>query len=136
VTGTETPTRALAEDLVTFLLTNEPPPGLFRHDVFGDFTLPHWRVQTQGLDELLALRRAGHPSLGDVPRWRFDPIPAGFVIEFEERWCDAAGEWYSREMIRADVVDGSIAELSVYCSGDWDEARLALHAREVILARP
>ena len=43
---------------------------------------------------------------------------------------------YSREMARADVVDGAISAVSVYCTGDWDEALQARHAREVALLRP
>jgi hypothetical protein len=39
-------------------------------------------------------------------------------------------------MMRAEVRDGSISELSVYCTGDWDEALVARHAREVNLIRP
>jgi hypothetical protein len=58
------------------------------------------------------------------------------VFEFEERWHDDTNAgWYSREMIRCDVVDGSVAELSVYCTGDWDEARQAEHAGAVRLLR-
>jgi hypothetical protein len=39
-------------------------------------------------------------------------------------------------MMRMDVVDGSIAELTVYCTGDWDEARQREHASTVSLIRP
>ena len=39
-------------------------------------------------------------------------------------------------MFRADVADGAISALSVYCTGDWDEATVARHGREVTLARP
>jgi hypothetical protein len=39
-------------------------------------------------------------------------------------------------MMRAEVRDGAIAELSVYCTGDWNEALVARHAREVRLIRP
>jgi len=38
-------------------------------------------------------------------------------------------------LIRADIADGSISELSVYCTGDWDSARVARHANEVALIR-
>jgi hypothetical protein len=58
---------------------------------------------------------------------RVDPTDRGFVIEFEERWEDQGQRWYAREMIRADVVGATIVELSVYCTGDWDERRQALH---------
>ena len=43
---------------------------------------------------------------------------------------------YAREMMRVEVADGAIAELTVYCTGDWDEARQAEHAAAVTLIRP
>ena len=39
-------------------------------------------------------------------------------------------------MMRAEVADGQIAELVVYCTGDWDQARQAEHAASVTLIRP
>ena len=39
-------------------------------------------------------------------------------------------------MIRADVVDNQIVDMSVYCTGDWDEARQRDHAAAVQLIRP
>jgi hypothetical protein len=58
-------------------------------------------------------------------------------FEFEERWTDANGEsWYAREMLRATVSDGRITEASIYCTGDWDQARQSEHAQEVTLLRP
>lgn len=132
---TETPAHPLAPLLVEFLETGEPPAGLFAPDVFCDFTLPHWRLQAQGIEDVVALRRQGHPGNGTVPRWRADTFPGGFVIEFEERWHQGGQSWYAREMARADVVDGAITVLSVYCTGDWDEARQRSHAEAVPLIR-
>ena len=122
--------------LVHWLETGHIPDGLFAPDVFCDFTLPTWRLQSHGVAGLVRLRRAGHPSPGRVTRSRTDPTPSGFVLEVEEEWDDAAGHWYCRELFRADVVDGAIAQLSVYCTGDWDEAQVARHAQEVALLRP
>jgi len=42
----------------------------------------------------------------------------------------------AREMIRAEVADGALAALTVYCTGDWDQARQAEHAAAVTLLRP
>jgi hypothetical protein len=39
-------------------------------------------------------------------------------------------------MLRATVRNERIAELSVYCTGDWDRAKQAEHARAVTLVRP
>lgn len=136
VTKRQAPPHPLAPLLVEFLESGEPPTGLFTGDVFCDFTLPHWRLQAQGLDEVVGLRRQGHPSSGTVPRWRADTFPGGFVIEFEERWHHDGQSWYAREMARADVVDGAISALSVYCTGDWDEARQRHHREHVSLIRP
>jgi hypothetical protein len=46
-----------------------------------------------------------------------------------------AGQWYARELLRADVGDDGIAELAVYCTGDWDRQRQDEHARSVQLVR-
>jgi len=54
----------------------------------------------------------------------------------EERWDHEGQRWYCREMIRADVVDDRIVELSVYYTGDWDEAKQREHAAAVSLIRP
>ncbi|MFF3598430.1 hypothetical protein [Kitasatospora indigofera] len=127
---------ALADLLVTFLETGSPPAGLFRPDVFCDLTVPQWRLQSEGLPGLVALRRAGHPAPGVVPRRRVDPTPAGFVIELEERWEQDGQTWYCRELMRADVEDGMIARISVYCTGDWDAEQQRRHGQEVVLLRP
>jgi hypothetical protein len=127
---------ALAEKFIEFLETNEAPDGLFAPDVFLDFTMPTWRLQASGRNDCVALRRAGHPGSGTVPRWRFDPTPTGFVLEFEEAW-DAHGEhWTAREMCRADISEDGITQFAVYCTGDWSAAQRADHAAAVTLIRP
>jgi hypothetical protein len=122
--------------MIRFLETGDVPEGLFRPDVFLDLSMPTWRIQTTGAEDLIAVRKEGHPGPGAVTRWRADPTPSGFVLEFEERWNGEGQQWYAREMIRADVTGGAIAGLSVYCTGDWDEARQAEHVAAVTLIRP
>jgi hypothetical protein len=128
--------RGLSEKLVAFLETGTVADGLFRPDVFLDLTMPTWRVQATGAEELIAERKQGHPAPGAVSRWRSDPTPTGFVFEFEERWEHEGQSWYSREMMRVEVTGGQIAELAVYCTGDWDQGRQAEHAAAVTLLRP
>lgn len=128
--------RAAAARLVEFLETGTPPAGLFASDAFVDFTLPRWRLQAQGADEAVALRRSSHPVPGRVSRWRCDPTPTGFVLELEEEWQEGGEQWYCRELFRADCAGTAISQLSVYCTGDWDTRRRAEHAREVRLLRP
>jgi len=123
--------RELASMLIAFLETGTPPEGLFTPDVFIDFTMPQWRLQAQGVEDAVGLRKRGHPGPGRVPRSRFDATATGFVLEVEEQW-DADGEsWYCRELFRADVSAGGICQLSVYCTGDWDRELVARHAATV-----
>ena len=126
----------LAKRFIVFLETDEAPTGLFADDVFCDFTLPKWRLQAQGRESVVVLRREGHPAKGRVPRWRCDPTPSGFVLEVEERWNEDGKEWYCRELFRAEIEGSSITELSVYCTGDWDAEREEEHRRAVKLLRP
>lgn len=127
---------ALAARFIAFLESGEADPGLFAADAFVDFTMPRWRLQAQGAEGAIQLRLAGHLRPGRVPRSRCDATARGFVLEVEEEWEDQGKAWYCRELFRADVAGTSITSLSVYCTGDWDAARRAQHAREVRLLRP
>jgi hypothetical protein len=125
----------LADGLVRFMESNEAPAGLFSDATSVDLTLPRWRIQAVGSEQVVATRRQSHPALGRVRPTRLEPTATGFVLEFEERWTDGGEDWYCREMLLADVTDGAISELHVYCTGDWDSARVAEHAAAVSLVR-
>lgn len=127
---------AMAMKFIAFLETGEAVEGLFTDDVFLDFTLPKWRIQAQGAKQVIGVRLQGHSTPGKVPRWRCDPTPTGFVLEVEERWTQDGKEWYCREFFRADTRGGSIADLSVYCTGDWEAEHEEEHRRQVKLLRP
>jgi hypothetical protein len=129
-------TDAAVAGLISFLETNQAPDGLFAADCFGDISMPHWRIQATTDRELVRIRLDDHANPGRVRVERVDRTEHGFVLQFEERWRAGGQEWYAREMIRADVVDGTIVELAVYCTGDWDEQKQREHARAVDLFRP
>jgi hypothetical protein len=134
--STATPVEELAGAFVTYLETGRAAPGLLAPEVFLDLTLPRWRVQARGREAALGVRRHSHPQPGRVPRSRFDPTATGFVLEVEETWADGGEQWYCRELVRADVGPDGITELAVYCTGDWDTARVTEHAAQVRLLRP
>jgi hypothetical protein len=127
---------ATVAKLIRFLETGSVPDGLFAPGVFADLSLPHWRIQAATAEEILAIRAEGHPRPGQVRVERVEQTGHGFTIEFEERWDNEGQRWYCREMIRADVAGDSIVELSIFCTGDWDEARQREHAEAVQLIRP
>lgn len=128
-------TQTAVANLIHFLETGVAPEGVFAPDVFTDLSLPQWRIQTATAEDLVAARAASHPDAGEVHVERVETTDQGFTIEFEERWDHDGQRWYCREMIRADVIDGAIVELSVYCTGDWDEATQRAHHEQVRLIR-
>lgn len=127
--------RDLAAKLITFLETGTAPEGLFTAEAFCDFTMPQWRLQAEGVERIVDLRKSGHPAPGRVPRSRFDLTATGFVLEVEEEWDQDGESWYCRELFRADVAEGAVSQLSVYCTGDWDQAQVARHRATVELLR-
>ena len=136
MTAAAVDTKVAVARLIEFLETGTAPEGLFAPDVFLDLSLPLWRMQTATADGAIAVRSNGHPFPGKVRVERIHQTESGFTIEFEERWEHEGQNWYCREMIRADVAGDTIVEMSVYCTGDWDEAKQREHASAVELIRP
>jgi len=138
VTTTDLPAvvRASVERFVAFLETGATD-GLFAPDVFADLTLPHWRVQTEGVEDLVAGKTSMHAPGGRTRVEKVMATESGYTMKIEERWEDGGEQWYCREAFLCDLDDrGQITELSVYCTGDWDTAAVARHAEAVTLMRP
>ena len=116
--------------------TFEAGEDLFSPDVFFDLNMPVWRFQLQGPENFGAqLRRISRgPVRIDV--LRTVPTISGFVTEHEEHQ-DVGGEDHSaRRLWLCEVRDGRIADVVGYCSGEWDAALRARHAREAPMLRP
>src|SRR5690242_2207379 len=97
--------RDVVDRFITFIESGTAPDDLFAPGVVLDLSVPTWRVQAQGHDDVVRVRVDNHPWPGKVVDHRVDTTPTGFVLEWAERW-DADGQsWYCREMLRADVVD-------------------------------
>jgi hypothetical protein len=126
----------LASRLVRWLEDGVRRDDLFVDALFTDLSLPQWRIQGTSAEDAYRIRESSHPFAGTVRVERLEPTDAGFLLQFEERWNADGQDWYCREMIYAAVSDGRITELSIYCTGDWDEALQRRHAAEVALARP
>ncbi len=126
-------------DFVTFLETSgrTVPDGLFGPGVFADLTFPTWRVQVEGGEALARARRRMHPQPGTVRLEKVVATASGWAVKLEERWEDGGRQWYCREGFIADLdEEGRITDFTLYCTGDWDEERVAEHARAVTLLRP
>jgi hypothetical protein len=126
----------LAQRFVTWLESGVRPDKMFADDVFADLTIPQWRLQAQGDNATFHLREDDHPFPGRVRVEALDRTSRGFLLQFEERWEAEGQHWYCRELIHCVVTDGLITELTIFCTGDWDEAVQNQHAARVRLLRP
>lgn len=104
-------------------------------DVFLDGHPPFWRFQLQGRDVFAAWLQGYSPDGSEVTVVRTTPTATGFVTEMTGRHEEDGEEKTDRKILLCDVRDGRIAQLTVYCSGDWDTELRARHAAETQLLR-
>jgi ketosteroid isomerase-like protein len=105
-------------------------------DVFFDGHPPFWRFQLQGRDDVAAWLQGYSPDGAETTVVRTIPTATGFVTELTGRHDEDGEEMTDRKIVLCEVRDGRIAELTVYCSGDWDAELRARHAAETQLLRP
>ena len=91
------------------------PEGLFTPMWSLNLNVPHGRQTFRGLDAVRSGVSAGI-SPGRVEEEWFLPAIGGFVVEIALR---SAG--YSRQVCVARTQGGLIADLSIYCTGDFAE---------------
>ena len=105
-------------------------------DVFLDGNPPLWRFQLQGRAAVDTWIKSFMPHGADTTVVRTIPTVTGFVTEFIGRHDDGRENITDRKILLAEVRAGRIAELTIYCSGDWNAELRAQHARETELIRP
>lgn len=131
--------RTSLDRLVRFLETSgtSVPVDTFAPDVFADLTFPRWRVHVRGAGALVGARRTMHPQPGAVRVELATGHDRAYAAKVEERWTDGGEDWYCREGFICQLDEhGRIDEFTLYCTGDWDEARVREHAAAVTLLRP
>jgi ketosteroid isomerase-like protein len=105
-------------------------------DVFLDGHPPLWRFQMQGRDAIAAWLKGYTPDGAETTVVRTIPTVTGFVTELVGRHHDDGHEMTDRKIVLCELRAGRIAELTVYCSGDWDAELRARHAAQASLIRP
>ena len=104
-------------------------------DIFLDGNPPLWRFQLQGRDTFDAWLKSFMPHGADTTVVRTIPTVTGLVSEFTGRHEIDGEEITDRKILLAEVRGGRIAELTVYCTGDWNTELRARHAAETQLIR-
>jgi hypothetical protein len=128
---TEELSRALAEAFRTGVVGD-----LFTHDVFLDGHPPLWRFQIEGLDAFGAWLREYVAHQPDLEVVRTIATETGFVSEHLTEHTADGGLITARKVLVCTVRHGRLAEMTVYCSGDWDADLRARPRAEAPLTRP
>jgi ketosteroid isomerase-like protein len=105
-------------------------------DVFFDGHPPLWRFQLQGRDNFAAWLKGYSPDGAETTVVRTIPTVTGFVTELVGRHEEHGEEMTDRKIVLCEVRGSRIAELTVYCSGDWNAELRARHAAEAPVLRP
>jgi ketosteroid isomerase-like protein len=105
-------------------------------DVFFDGHPPLWRFQLQGREVFAAWLEGYSPNGADTTVVRTIPTVTGFVTELVGSHEEDGEEMTDRKLVLCEVRDGSVAEMTIYCSGDWDAELRARHSAETQLIRP
>jgi ketosteroid isomerase-like protein len=129
------PTHLLSERLADVFRTGDVGDVL-TEDVFLDGHPPLWRFQLQGRETFAAWLKGYSPDGAETTVVRTIPTATGFVTELTGRHDEDGEELTDRKLILATVRDAQIAELTVFCSGDWTPALRARHAAEAPILRP
>jgi len=105
-------------------------------DVFLDGHPPLWRFQLEGRDTFAAWLKDYSPDGAKITVVRTIPTASGFVTEFVGGHEENGEEVTDRKILLCGVRSGRVADLTVYCSGDWNAELRARHAAEASLIRP
>jgi hypothetical protein len=119
----------LLDGYLAFLTDASITDGVFTDDVILDMNVPAWRFQVQGVDALRATR-LGAGGRWDVHAGHVTPTGDGFVVETSYDSIEGDVPIYTRSVNIVTVRDTKISKVVHYCTGPWDPATRAQHARE------
>jgi hypothetical protein len=109
---------------------------VFTDDLFLDGHPPLWRFQLQGLDTFAAWLSGYSPDGSEITVVNTVATENGFVTEFTGRHEEDGEPMTDRKILLCTVRDGRVAEMTIYCSGDWNDELRQRHAAEATLLRP
>jgi hypothetical protein len=92
---------------------------LFTDDVVLDATVPNWRFQAHGRDEVTAELRGWFADAGHFDDVRREPLPNGELLEFALHWNENGIPHACHQAHILRVTDGRISNDTAFCGGRW-----------------
>jgi ketosteroid isomerase-like protein len=135
-TVVDDPTAQELSERLADVFRNVDVGDVFTEDVFLDGHPPLWRFQIQGRDAFAAWLSGYSANGAEITVVRTSPTATGFVTEFVGSHEEDGEALTDRKILLCELRGGRIAEMTVYCSGDWDAELRARHAAEAPIVRP
>jgi hypothetical protein len=99
--------------------------------------VPAWRFQTEGAEVLATiLREEEFQPEFELTHWRGSPLAGkGAVVEVECHFSAHGERRMFREVHLLRRSGNEVDDHTVYCTGHWNAATIARHAREAPMIR-
>jgi len=109
---------------------------LFTEEALFDLNMPTWRFQLLGPAAFSMQLQSINRGPSHVNIVRTVPTHTGFVTEHVEHQDVDGQDICARRLWLCAVEGGRISHVIGYCTGGWDDALRARHAREAPMIRP
>ena len=94
-------------------------PDLFTDDVVLNATVPNWRFEVRGGDEVTEQLRDWFADPGRFETVRREPLPHGELVEFTLHWTENGIPHACHQAHILSLTDGRISRDTAFCGGRW-----------------
>lgn len=97
---------------------------VFADDAVSDTTVPMWRLQVRGAENLRAQYGKWFDHPAELTELRRTPLPDGELLEYTREWAQDGVRHRAHHIHRFTIVGGQVVEDAHWCGGRWDQALL------------
>lgn len=103
---------------------------LFTEDVVLDATVPNWRFEARGRDDVTSELRDWFADPAKFEDVRRIPLPNGELVEFTLHWTENGIPHACHQAHILRLADGQISADTAFCGGRWPAPLLARMAAQ------
>jgi len=112
-------TTSVVDALLNAIETADVRAELFTDDVVLDATVPNWRFEVRGRDDVTEQLRDWFADVGKFEVVRREPLPQGELVEFTLHWTENGIPHACHQAHILRLTDGRISADTAFCGGRW-----------------
>jgi len=130
-------TTNVIDALLHAIETADVTTELFTDDAVLDATVPNWRFEVRGRDDVTEQLRDWFADPGNFETVRREPLPHGELVEFTLHWNENGIPHACHQAHILELSDGRISRDTAFCGGRWPADLLArMAASSYLQERP